>query len=143
MRLAVVETFTGGAIADRFGEPGALRFPKGSCSPTRRLSGVSSGARQSLRGALDEPARLATALAETARSRFNADLALANVGVFRREEGKPEYKGESHTVIARTEGSIPNVQPLGGELPMVRERATILAIDFLRKFLGRVTVWGA
>jgi hypothetical protein len=32
-------------------------------------------------------------------------------------------------------GGAANPQPLGGELPMVRERAAILAIDLLRKTL--------
>jgi nicotinamide-nucleotide amidase len=82
-----------------------------------------------------EPARLAAALADTARSRFGVDVALSNVGVFRPEDGRPEHKGESHTALATARGSVPNTQVLGGELPMVRERATILAIDLLRKTL--------
>ena len=80
-----------------------------------------------------EPARLAAALADTARSRFGVEVALANVGVFRPEDGRPEHKGESHTALATARGSVPNTQVLGGELPMVRERAAILAIDLLRK----------
>jgi nicotinamide mononucleotide (NMN) deamidase PncC len=82
-----------------------------------------------------EPARLAAALADTARSRFGVEVALANVGVFRPEEGRLEHKDESHTALATARGSVPNTQILGGELPMVRERATILAIDLLRKTL--------
>jgi nicotinamide-nucleotide amidase len=135
-RLAIVETLTGGAIAHRFAGTGSPVFSQGLVLP-----GV-----EAQRGFLGcwpddydvlakEPARLAAALADTARSRSSVDVALANVGVFRPEEGRPEHKGESHTALATANGPISNVQPLGGELPMVRERASILAIDLLRKSL--------
>ncbi len=136
LHLAVVETFTGGAISHRFAGTGSPIFAQGVVLP---------GA-EAQRGFLDcpadefealgrEPARLAVTLAEAARRRFGVDVALANCWLLRVEEGKPDHKGESHTVLARAAGPVANVQPLGGELPMVRERATILAIDLLRKTL--------
>jgi nicotinamide-nucleotide amidase len=135
-RLVVVETFTGGAIAARFVGTGSAAFAQGIVLPNaeaqREFLGCSADAYEAL---LSEPVRLAGALAETARSRFGVDLAMANVGAFRPEEGRPEHKGESHTVLATSNGALPNVQTIGGELPMVRERATILAIDLLRKSL--------
>jgi nicotinamide-nucleotide amidase len=135
-RLVVVETFTGGAIAARFVGTGSAAFAQGIVLPNaeaqREFLGCSADAYKAL---LNEPARLAGALAETARSRFGVDLAMANVGAFRPEEGRPEHKGESHTVLATSNGALPNMQTIGGELPMVRERATILAIDLLRKTL--------
>jgi nicotinamide-nucleotide amidase len=135
-RLAVVETFTGGAIAARFVGTGSAAFAQGVVLPNadaqRGFLGCSADAYEAL---LNEPTRLAGALAERARSRYGVDLTMANVGAFRPEEGRPEHKGESHTVLATSNGPLPNVQPLGGELPMVRERATILAIDLLRKSL--------
>lgn len=136
LRLAVVETFTGGAIAHRFAGTGSAVFSEGIVLPgveaQRRFLGCSPDGYEAL---VKEPARLAAALADTARSRFGVDVALANLGVFRPEEGRPEHKGESHTALATARGSVPNTQVLGGELPMVRERATILAIDLLRKRL--------
>jgi nicotinamide-nucleotide amidase len=135
-RLAVVETFTGGAMAARFAGTGSPVFSQGIVLPDAEAQRGFLGCSADQLDALSaEPARFATALAETGRSRFGVDVALANVGVFRPEEGRPEYKGESHTVLATAKGSIRNVQPLGGELPMLRERATILAIDVLRKSL--------
>jgi len=135
-RLAVVETFTGGAIAHRFAGTGSAAFSEGIVLPgvdaQRGFLGCSPDGYETL---VKEPARLAAALADTARSRFGVDVALANVGVFRPEEGRPEHKGESHTALATARGSVPNTQVLGGELPMVRERAAILAIDLLRKTL--------
>ncbi|MBI4536706.1 MAG: CinA family nicotinamide mononucleotide deamidase-related protein [candidate division NC10 bacterium] len=136
LRLAVVETFTGGAISHRVAGTGNPVFVQGAVLPgaeaQRSFLGCSSDDFEKL---LREPARLAAALAETARSRFGVDVALANCGLFRAEEGKPDHKGESHTVLARAAGPVANAQPLGGELPMVRERAAILAIDLLRKTL--------
>jgi nicotinamide mononucleotide (NMN) deamidase PncC len=132
----VVETFTGGAMAARFAGTGSPVFSQGIVLPDaeaqRRFLGCSADQLDALSA---EPPRLAIALAETGRSRFAVDVALANVAALRPEEGRPEHKGESHTVLATAGGPIPNVQPLGGELPMVRERATILAIDLLRKSL--------
>jgi hypothetical protein len=77
------------------------------------------------------PPRLA--LADSACPvRCEKALAISGIPV---EEGRSEHKGESHTALATARGSVPNTQVLGGELPMVRERATILAIDMLRKTL--------
>jgi len=135
-RLAVVETFTGGAIAARFVGTRSPAFSQGIVLPNgeaqREFLGSSLNEFETL---VKGPPRLAAALAERGRSRFGADVVLANVGVFRQDEGKPEHKGESHTVLAMAGGPIGNIQPLGGELPMLRERATILAIDLLRKTL--------
>jgi nicotinamide-nucleotide amidase len=135
-RLAVVETFTGGAISARFAGTGSPAFAQGMVLPDARAQRwfleCSADACEAF---LKEPARLAAALADAARSQLGVELAMANVGAFRPEEGRPEHKGESYTVLATANGPIPNVQPLGGELPMVRERATILAIDLLRKSL--------
>ncbi len=135
-RLAVVETLTGGAIAHRFTGTGSPAFSRGIVLPDdaalREFLNCTAGEFEPVR---QDPARLAAALAETAQCRSGAEMALANVGVFRPEEGRPEHKGESHTVLATAAGPIRNVQPLGGELPMIRERATILAIDLLRKSL--------
>jgi nicotinamide-nucleotide amidase len=135
-RLGVVETFTGGAIAHRFAGTGSATFSEGIVLPgvdaQQRFLGCSPDGYEAL---AKEPVRLAAALADTARSRFGVDVALSNVGVFRPEDGRPEHKGESHTALATARGSVPNTQVLGGELPMVRERATILALDLLRKTL--------
>ncbi len=136
MRLAVVETFTGGAMAARFSGTGSPALSQGIVLPNAEvLQGFLGCTPDEFEVLLAEPARLAGALAELARSRFGVDVALANVAVCRPEEGRPEHKVESHTVLAIAGGPISNVQPLGGELPMVRERATILAIDLLRKTL--------
>jgi nicotinamide-nucleotide amidase len=136
MRLAVVETFTGGAIAARFTATGSCMFSHGLVLPgpdaQQEFLGCTAGDFTPL---LHEPARLAVALAEAARRRFGTDLSLANVGVFAREDGKPDHKGESHTALATGASSTLNLQTLGGEPSMLRERATILAIDFLRKTL--------
>jgi len=132
----VVETFTGGAIAARFSGTGSPALSQGIVLPNADVQqGFLGCLPDEFEALLAEPARLAGALAESARSRFGVDVALANVAALRPEEGRPEHKGESHTVLATAGGPIPNVQPLGGELPMVRERATILAIDLLRKSL--------
>jgi len=136
IRLAVVETFTGGAIAARFSGTGSPAFFQGIVLPTAEAQqGFLGYSTDDFAPFLNEPARLAGALADTARSRFGVDACLANVGVFRPDEGRVEHKGESYTALARIDGSVPNVQSLGGELPMIRERATILAIDLLRKSL--------
>ena len=135
-RLAVVETFTGGAIAARFSGTASPAFCQGIVLPnTEAQRGFLGCSPNDFEPLVKEPARLAAALAETGRSRFGVDVALANVGVFRPEEGRPEYKGESHTVLATAGGPAGNIQPIGGELSMLRERATILAIDLLRKTL--------
>ena len=136
MRLAVVETFTGGAMAARFSGTGSPALSQGIVLPNAEaLQGFLGCTPDDFEVLVAEPARLAGALAELARSRFGVDVALANAAVCRPEEGRPEHKVESHTVLAIAGGPISNVQPLGGELPMVRERATILAIDLLRKTL--------
>jgi nicotinamide-nucleotide amidase len=136
LRLAVVETFTGGAICHRFAGTESPVFSQGVVLPcTEAQRGFLDCPADEFEALVREPARLAAALADTARRRFGADVALANAGCFRPEAGRPEYKGESHTALAMARGGVANPQPLGGELPMIRERATILAIDLLRKTL--------
>jgi nicotinamide-nucleotide amidase len=135
-RLGVVETFTGGAIAHRFSGTGSPVFSQGIVVPgVEAQRGFLGSSPDGYAALAKDPARLAAALADTARARFGVDVALANLGSFRPEDGRPEHKGESHTALATAKGSVPNTQILGGELPMVRERATILAIDLLRKTL--------
>jgi len=51
-------------------------------------------------------------------------------------------KGRLAALVGPTQVEIQEY-PLGGELPMLRERASIIALDMLRKYLQSMEIPGA
>ena len=139
LRLATAESCTGGMVAARLtGVPGAS---------TSFVGGVVSYADEVKRSELDVPeellaqygavsAEVAAAMAEGARRRFGADVAVAVTGVAGPGGGTPEKPvGRVHFHAVGPDGSLARMLDVPGEREQVRVRATVTALHLLRALL--------
>ena len=139
LRLATAESCTGGMVAARLtGVPG---------SSASFVGGVVSYADEVKRSELDVPEKLlaqhgavsaevAAAMAEGARRRLDADVAVAVTGVAGPGGGTPEKPvGRVYLHAAGPEGSVARMLDLPGEREQIRVRATVTALHLLRALL--------
>ena len=152
LTLSVVETFTGGIICQKLTSTGSNSFIQGEVLPSensqRAFLGLSSEEHNSLK---KDSKRFADLLAKKSRNEFKTDLGLAMFGksvrleteiaekqvVATRNRGEGEYRIETYYSLS-TSGGIENQEySMGGELWMVQERTSIVALDMLRKYLKR------
>ncbi len=139
LRLATAESCTGGMVAARLTD-----VPGSSAS---FVGGVVSYADEVKRSELDVPAELlaahgavsaevAAAMAEGARRRLGADLAVAVTGVAGPDGGTPEKPiGRVYLHVAGPDGSLARMLDLPGERAQIRVRATVTALHMLRALL--------
>jgi nicotinamide-nucleotide amidase len=136
LTLSVVEIFTGGIVCQKFGSTGSLSFVQGFVLPTdisqRRFLNLSIEEFNSLS---KDPNRFTESLARKSRDEYKTDLGLAMFGKSIEEQGKGEYRAETYYSLSTPLGIENQKYSLGGEIPMVRERASIIALDLLRKYL--------
>ena len=140
LTLSVVETFTGGIISQKLTGTGSQFFIQGLVIPTE------SSQKQFLNLSLKESESLkkdskwfTDSLAQKARNEFRTDIGLAMSGKITERQGEGEYKLETYYSLSISTGIENQEYSLGGELWMVRERAAIIALDMLRKYLLRTT----
>jgi len=134
--LSVVETLTGGIISQKLTSLDSNSFVQGTVLPSeksqRAFLGLSSDEYNSLK---EDLKRFADLLAQKSRNEFKTDLGLAVFGKIAEKQGEGEYQMETYYSLS-TSGGIENQEySMGGELWMVRERTSIIALDFLRKYL--------
>lgn len=141
LKLATAESCTGGMVAARLTD-----VPGSSAS---FVGAVVSYADEVKRSELDVPAELlaahgavsaevAAAMAEGARRRLGADVAVAVTGVAGPDGGTPEKPvGRVYLHAARPDGSLARMLDLPGERAQVRVRATVTALHMLRALLSR------
>jgi nicotinamide-nucleotide amidase len=139
LRLATAESCTGGLVAAR------LTSVPGSSESF--VGGVVSYADEVKRSELDVPealleehgavsAEVAAAMADGARRRLGADVAVAVTGVAGPGGGTPEKPvGLVHIHAAGPDGSLARVLDLPGEREQIRVRATVTALHLLRALL--------
>ena len=139
LRLATAESCTGGMVAARLTD-----VPGSSAS---FVGGVVSYADDVKRSELDVPAELlaahgavsaevAAAMAEGARRRLRADVAVAVTGIAGPDGGTPAKPvGRVYLHAAGPEGSLARVLDLPGERAQIRVRATVSALHMLRALL--------
>jgi nicotinamide-nucleotide amidase len=136
LTLSVVEAFTGGNISQKFAGTSSPSFIHGTVLPSeisqRQFLGLSGGDFNSLR---ETPMRFAGSLAEKGRIESEVSLGLAVFGKIGEEQKKGEYRVETYYSLSSAEGAENQEHALGGELWTVRERASIIALDLLRKYL--------
>ena len=136
LTLSLVETFTGGIISQKLTSTSSSSFVQGiilssEVSQTQFLN-LSLEKFIALR---NDGKKFTDLLAERMRSDFGTDLGLAMLGKVGKEEEKGEYRIETYYSLS-TSTEIENQEySLGGELWMVRERASIIALDMVRKYL--------
>ena len=136
LALTVVETFTGGIISHKLTSTNSNSFIQGVVLPSeisqRQFLNLSLEEFNSIK---EDPRRLTGSLAQRARNEFEADLGLAMFGKIAEKQGEGEYRIETYYSLSISGGIESQEYSLGGELWMVRERASIIALDFLRKYL--------
>ena len=136
LALSVVETFTGGIISQKLTSTGTNSFVQGvilasETSPRQFLS-LSPLEFDSLR---KDSQRFTDSLAQKVRDEFKTDLGLSMFGKIAEKQGEGDYRLETYYSLSTSTGIENQEYALGGELWMVRERASIIALDFLRKYL--------
>jgi nicotinamide-nucleotide amidase len=139
LTLSVVETITGGIISQKLTSTGSASFLQGVVLPSE------TSQRQYLNLSLKESESLkkgskwfTDSLAQKARNEFKTDFGLATFGKIAEKQGEGEYRIETYYSLSTTNGIENQEYSLGGELWMVRERASIIALDFLRKYLLKI-----
>jgi nicotinamide-nucleotide amidase len=139
LRLATAESCTGGLVAARL-----TSVPGSSAS---FVGGVVSYADEVKRSELDVPAELlathgavsaevAAAMAEGARHRLGADVAVAVTGVAGPDGGTAEKPvGRVYLHAAGPNGAVARMLDLPGQREQIRVRATVTALHLLRALL--------
>jgi len=136
LTLSVVETFTGGIISQKLAGTNSPAFSQGEVLPFDSSQIRFLNMTEEHFNALSkEPKKLTDLLATKTRNEFKTDLGLAMFGKISEEQGKGNYKIETFYSLSTQSGVENQEYPLGGELWMVRERASIIALDMLRKYL--------
>jgi competence/damage-inducible protein CinA-like protein len=140
LTLSVVETFTGGIISQKLASTGSLSFVQGAVLPSetsqKQFLNLSSGEFNFFK---KDSKSFTNSLAQKARNEFKTDFGLAMFGKITGKQGEGEYRTETYYCLLSSEGADDQEYSLGGELWMVRERAAIIALDFLRKYLLKLT----
>ena len=138
LALSVVETFTGGILSQKLTSTNSNSFNQAVVLPSE------TSQRQFLNLSLDEfnslkedSRRLTDLLAQKARFEFKTDLGLAMFWKIVEKQWEGEYRIETYYSLSTSTGVEIQEYSLGGELWMVRERASIIALDMLRKYLLR------
>jgi nicotinamide-nucleotide amidase len=138
LSLAVVETFTGGLVSQKLTSEGRASSLRGLVLPSqsaqREFLGLGPEEFLTVSQNLKE---VTNALACQGQRFFKTDLGLAlhTKGIDKMKEG--EYHAEACFSLSASQTQTVEIQqyPLGGERPMLRERASVIALDMLRKYL--------
>jgi nicotinamide-nucleotide amidase len=140
LRLSVVETFTGGIISQKLTSTGSASFIQGVVLPSeiskRQFLDLSSKEFDPLR---EDSKRFTHSLVQKTRDKSKTDIGLATFGKISEKQGEGEYRIETYYSLSTSTGIENQEYSLGGELWMVRERAAIIALDMLRKYLLKQT----
>ena len=83
----------------------------------------------------EDSKRFADSLAQKARNEFKTDLGFALFGKIIKKQREQDYQIETYYSLSSSTGIEGQEYSLGGELWMVRERAAIIALDMVRKYL--------
>jgi nicotinamide-nucleotide amidase len=136
LTLSVVETLTGGILCQKLSGTRSASFAEGICLPSdlsqRRFLGLSEKDFIDLAG---HPKEFTDSLARKAREEFSTHLGLAVFGGLLEEQRKGEFRFETYYSLSAPSGFENQEYPLGGEFWMIRERAAILGLDTVRKYL--------
>jgi nicotinamide-nucleotide amidase len=141
LTLSVVEVFTGGNTSQKLAGTSSTSFIRGTVLPSeisqRQFLTLSVRDFDSLKG---NPIRFVNSLAEKGRTEPGVSFGLAVYGKIEEEPRRGEYKVQTYYSLSTADGMENQTHVLGGELWMIRERASIIALDFLRKYLLRFSV---
>jgi nicotinamide-nucleotide amidase len=136
LRLAVVETLTGGMILQKLTSPAPSSFLEGIVLPSEPVQRkfLTIGAEQFNALALDQT-RLTEALSRKACDFFGTMLGLAQSARTTEIQNQNDIRIETSYSLSTPLGMVNEEHLLGGEASMIRERASIIALDLVRKYL--------
>jgi nicotinamide-nucleotide amidase len=136
LTISVVETLTGGIISQKLSSTGSRSFVQGvvlsSETSQSQFLNLSLMEFDSIK---KDSKGLTYSLAQKARDEFKTDLGLAMFGKITEKQGEGEYRIETHYSLSTSSATENQEYSLGGEFWMARERAAIIALDMLRKYL--------
>jgi nicotinamide-nucleotide amidase len=140
LTLSVVETFTGGIISQKLTSTGSTSLAQGLVlsSENSQIQFLNlpleefNSLREDSKGFTDS-------LAQKARNELKTDLGFAMFGKIAEKQGEREYRIETYYSLSTSAGIENQEYSMGGEIWMVKERAAIIALDFLRKHLLKKT----
>jgi nicotinamide-nucleotide amidase len=136
LKLSVVETFTGGIISQKLTGTGSISFVQGLILfPDSSQMQFLNMSEEEFNFHARNPKGLTDLLAKKVRNEFKTDFGLATVAKIPEEHKRGEYRIETYHSLSTPAGIENQEYPLGGEPWMVRERASVIALDLLRKYL--------
>jgi nicotinamide-nucleotide amidase len=141
LSLSVAETFTGGLISHKITSAGISGLAQGYILPlgVSQKKFLDTG-EEGFDSLIRDQKRFAEAMARRARELCDTDLGLAVCASFLKEEKEKEFRIDSSYALSTSKGEEYQEYSLGGELSILRERVSIIALDFLRKYLyGRIS----
>jgi nicotinamide-nucleotide amidase len=139
--LSVVETFTGGIISQKLASTGSRSLVQGIVLPgVESQSGFLKISREEIDSLEKDLRAFVGRLALKTREEIKTALGLAVYGKIGEAQGQQDYRVETFYSLSTGEGIESQQYPMGGELWMVRERASIIALDMLRKYLLKQNV---
>jgi len=139
LTLSVVETFTGGLISQKLSGVDCSALLQGMVLASERSQRKFLNLKdETFHALIGNPRSFTEALARGAGDLIGADIALATFAHGVEGQGGGEYRIESCYALATPHGTETQEQPLGGEPLILRERASIFALDLLRKYLLKV-----
>ena len=143
LTLSVVETFTGGLISQKLSGVDCPSFLQGTVLASERSQRKFLNLKDdAFAGLIGDPKRFTETLARGGRDLIGADIALAAFAHGFEEQGGGEYRVESCYALVTPHGTETQELPVGGEPLILRERASIFALDLLRKYLVKVEARG-
>ena len=139
LTLAVVETFTGGTILQKLTHTGNVSLFQGIVLPSemaqRKFLELTPEQFECL---AKDPKHLADSLSRRACDFFGTTLGVAQFAKMNEKNREEEYRVETNYSLATPHGMVNEEHPFGGEFSTVRERASIIGLDMVRKYLLNV-----
>jgi len=136
LKLSLIETITGGIISQKLTNTNTNSFSNAlilsSQESQRQFLNMS---KEEYDFSIKDPKRFTAFLAQEVRKRYNTDFGLATFAKHLDSKENGEYRIETYYSISTIKETENHEYLLGGELWMIRERASIIALDLLRKFL--------
>lgn len=136
LSLSVSETFTGGLISHKLAGTGVAGFAQGYILPTeisqRKFLNVKSEEFLSL---CQNQKNFTETMARSVRLLSATDVGLAVCADSPRVEKEREYRINSSFALATSKEEEYQEHSVGGEFPVLRERVSILTLDFVRKYI--------
>jgi nicotinamide-nucleotide amidase len=139
LTLSVVETITAGIISQKLGSTNSHSFVQGVLLPLNlsQMRFLNMG-EEEFNALTQDQKKLSELSAIKAREKSKSDLGLGVFGKITEDQGKGEYRIETFHSLSTPNGTESQQHTVAGEPWMARERASIIALDMLRRHLLKI-----